>query len=117
MAALPRGKQGVASALNDLTRELGGVLGIAALGSAFNTVYRAEIEDATSDEAPRDSLAAALATAEQLGGPAGERLAGAARDAFASGMLGALLVGEAVVVVGGLAAAFLLPGRSAGAPN
>ncbi|MFD5321567.1 MFS transporter [Streptomyces sp. NPDC127098] len=117
VAALPRGEQGVASALNDLTRELGGVLGIAALGSAFNTVYRAEIADATSAEAPRDSLAAALATAERLGGPAGERLAEAARDAFTAGMLGALLVGGAVVVVGGLAAALLLPGRDASDPN
>ncbi|WP_181788805.1 MFS transporter, partial [Streptomyces phytophilus] len=43
VAALPPAKQGVASALNDLTRELGGVLGIAVLGSVFNSTYRAEV--------------------------------------------------------------------------
>ncbi|GAB2881680.1 MFS transporter [Streptomyces mayteni] len=113
VAALPPGEQGVASALNDLTRELGGVLGIAVLGSVFNTAYRAGIEDATDAEAPRDSLAAALATAEESGGLEGARLAEAARDAFGSGMLGALLVGGVVVVAGGIAAAVLLPGRGA----
>ncbi|WP_033327517.1 hypothetical protein [Streptomyces yerevanensis] len=48
VAALPPGKQGVASALNDLTREIGGVLGIAVLGSVFNARYRSDTGDAVS---------------------------------------------------------------------
>ncbi len=43
VAALPRSKQGVASAVNDVSRELGGALGIAILGSVFNSGYRSEI--------------------------------------------------------------------------
>ena len=42
VASLPREKQGVASAVNDVSRELGGALGIAVLGSLMNAAYRAE---------------------------------------------------------------------------
>ena len=47
VASLPRSKQGVASAVNDVSRELGGALGIAVLGSLINGVYRAEMADST----------------------------------------------------------------------
>ncbi|MGP4048206.1 DHA2 family efflux MFS transporter permease subunit [Streptomyces sp. 2A115] len=119
VAALPPAKQGVASALNDLTRELGGVLGIAVLGSVFNSVYRTETGEATRDlpgeaaDAARDSLAAALRVAQQLDGRPGATLADAARDAFGSGLNAALLIGMAVVIVGGAVAVALLPARSA----
>ena len=41
--ALPMEKQGVASALNDVLRELGAVIGIALSGSIFNAGYRKSI--------------------------------------------------------------------------
>ncbi|MFW6690965.1 MFS transporter [Streptomyces sp. MAR4 CNX-425] len=117
VAALPPDKQGVASALNDLTRELGGVLGIAVLGSVFNSAYRAEVgrtaeglPEGTSDTA-RDSLAGALRVADGIGGARGAELAGAAREAFNSGMSSALVVGLAVVVLGGAVAVVLLRRR------
>jgi len=40
VASLPTAKQGVASAVNDTTREIGTALGIAIMGSMFNTGYR-----------------------------------------------------------------------------
>jgi len=43
--ALPPAKQGVASALNDVFRELGAAIGIAIAGSAFNSAYRASIDE------------------------------------------------------------------------
>ena len=46
LAAVQR-KQGVASALNDTVRELGGALGIALIGSVLNSGYRASIAAAT----------------------------------------------------------------------
>ena len=46
VASLPREKQGVASAVNDVSRELGGALGIAVLGSVLNTAYRVRRADA-----------------------------------------------------------------------
>ncbi|MGW0818058.1 DHA2 family efflux MFS transporter permease subunit [Streptomyces viridiviolaceus] len=117
VAALPPARQGVASALNDLTRELGGVLGIAILGSVFNTTYRSETGEAVrglpaeAGDAARDSLAGALRAAAETGGRSGERLADAAREAFNSGMTDALIGGIAVVVLGAAAAVALLSHR------
>ncbi|MDT0549234.1 DHA2 family efflux MFS transporter permease subunit [Streptomyces lonegramiae] len=118
VAALPPEKQGVASALNDLTRELGGVLGIAVLGSVFNTTYRSDIADtahglpAEAADATRDSLAGALRAATELDDRTGARLADAAREAFNSGMANALLGGIAVVALGAVAAVALLSRRA-----
>lgn len=41
--ALPPAKHGVASAVNDITRQLGIALGVALLGSLFNLAYRADV--------------------------------------------------------------------------
>lgn len=43
MTSVPRAKSGVGSAVNDLSRELGGALGIALLGSVLNSIYRTNI--------------------------------------------------------------------------
>src|SRR6202043_3438403 len=40
VSSLPASKQGVASAVNDTTREIGTALGIAIMGSAFDAGYR-----------------------------------------------------------------------------
>ena len=40
VSSLPTAKQGVASAVNDTTREIGTALGIAIMGSMFNSGYR-----------------------------------------------------------------------------
>jgi len=44
MSAVPHAKAGVGSAVNDTTREVGGALGIAVLGSISNAVYRTSID-------------------------------------------------------------------------
>jgi EmrB/QacA subfamily drug resistance transporter len=44
VSALPSAKQGVASAVNDTGRELGGALGIAIVGSLFNIGYRSAVD-------------------------------------------------------------------------
>ena len=41
LAALPAAKSGVGSAVNDTTREFGGALGIAVLGSIITSAYQA----------------------------------------------------------------------------
>src|SRR3954468_2097292 len=43
MSAVPQAKAGVGSAVNDTTRELGGALGIAVLGSIVNAGYRGAV--------------------------------------------------------------------------
>jgi EmrB/QacA subfamily drug resistance transporter len=103
--SLPRSRQGVASAVNDTAREMGAAFGIAVLGSTFNAAYRANITDHVGNlppeaaEVARDAPAGAMAIAGELG-PEGGSLVDHARDAFASGMQAALLVGAAVLFVG-----------------
>ena len=44
MSAVPQAKAGVGSAINDTTREVGGALGIAVLGSIASAVYRSSVD-------------------------------------------------------------------------
>ena len=88
MSAVPQAKAGVGSAVNDTTRELGGALGIAVLGSIVNSAYRSNL--ALDDlglppevqDVAEQSVGAVAGIAEQLG-PAGRELATRADAAFA----------------------------------
>jgi EmrB/QacA subfamily drug resistance transporter len=88
MSAIPMHKAGVGSAVNDTTREVGGALGIAVLGSILNAVYRSEIDLSgvpLSPEAARsaeESVGAAHTVAAQVGGPAGDEVLSRAAHAF-----------------------------------
>ncbi|MFD9126572.1 MFS transporter [Kitasatospora sp. NPDC059571] len=102
--ALPAGLQNVGSAMNDLSRELGGALGIAVLGSILSAAYRSHLHlvgvPAPAVEAARSSLAAATA----IGGPVAEH----ARTAFAAGLHEALLGASGVAALAAVAVAVLL---------
>ncbi|MEW6474383.1 MAG: MFS transporter [Actinomycetota bacterium] len=113
VGALPAAKQGVASAINDVSRELGGALGIAAIGSAFNGPYRATI--AASAAIPtqlsglaKDSVAAGLHTAAGLG-PAGGPMANAVRNAFMHGWGIAMTTAAAALIAGAVLVAARTP--------
>jgi hypothetical protein len=122
VASLPRSKQGVASAVNDVSRELGGALGIAVLGSLMNGVYRAEMADSTGSlpigvgEKARGSLAAAQQIGEQLG-PQGHQLVLHAQTAFLHGFTRGLVGGAAVLLVGAIFVAVRAPGRAESRSN
>lgn len=102
--ALPRSRQGVASALNDVTRELGTAAGVALLGAVLSAGYRsaitprlAGVPDATADTA-REGIATAVAAADGAG-PLAEALVGAAKGSFVDGRQQAMWVGVAVMAV------------------
>jgi hypothetical protein len=103
--SMPRAKQGLASAVNDTSRELGAAFGIAIIGSVFNAGYRSHIAGSLGGlpvavaGAAKQSPAAALQAAGRLG-PDGSSLAHSARSAFVSGQHQALLIGAAALVVG-----------------
>jgi EmrB/QacA subfamily drug resistance transporter len=110
MASLPMRKAGVGSAVNDTTRELGGALGVAVLGSLAVSHYSSQIGEAlvglpaAASEIATSSLGGALAVAQEIGGPAGSSLALAARSSFvdASGLsltIGAVVVAAASIMV------------------
>jgi EmrB/QacA subfamily drug resistance transporter len=104
MEAVPLDKAGVGSAVNDTTRELGGSLGVAVLGSILASGYRSSLDPALAQapsqvaDAARESVGAALAIAEQAPAPFGDLLAASARAAFADAM-GLVFVIAAVVVL------------------
>ena len=103
-ASLPEDKQGVASALNDTVREMGGAIGIALIGSILNAQYRANIA-ITADNLPaelaepvKEGIGGALAVGSQAG-PDGATIIDAARQAFADGLGPAMLAAAALCVV------------------
>lgn len=116
MTAAPDQKQGVASAVNDATREVGGALGIALAGSILAGSYSHHIASALGDyPAPvrgpaADSLSKALAVANQLG-PQGLALADRSKEAFVAASDSSYLVMAAVVAVAAIIVPFFAPGR------
>ena len=106
-ASLPEEKQGVASALNDTVRELGGAIGIALTGSILNAGYRSSIEDVTAQLPPEmaepinDGIGGAVAVTAQMGAE-GIDLLDAAGQAFVDGMKPALLLAAGAVVLAAL---------------
>lgn len=101
-SSLPRERQGVASALNDVTREFGTALGIALLGAILSAGYRSAIDDrlhgiphSVADTA-REGVANAIAAAEGAGARA-HALIRAAQESFVDGWQLAMWVGAAVM--------------------
>src|SRR5947209_11921699 len=79
MGSLPPSRAGVGSAVNDTTRQTGGALGVAVLGSVFAARFHASIGSLTflpegSREAGRESIGTALQTARTLRGDTGSHL-------------------------------------------
>jgi hypothetical protein len=115
MSSVPLGKAGVGSAMNDTTRELGGALGVAVLGSLVTSRFTSSLGPVVAGlpeqarERAESGLAGALGIAERLGGAQGEAIAEAAREAFVSGIGLAASVAAVVVLVAAAASAKLLP--------
>ncbi|MGE2735249.1 MFS transporter [Mycolicibacterium vaccae] len=116
MNATPDEKQGVASAVNDATREVGAAIGIAAAGSILAAAYHSSLAPKLGglpDEirsGATDSLAHALSIADRMG-PPGAELARLAEDAFLHSMHQAVLVLSLVTLAGSLFVAVWSPGR------
>lgn len=120
MGALPRGKAGAGSAVNDTTRELGGTLGVAIVGSVMSSAYGSHVQAALTRlgapaaviSAARQSVVAGLDVAAHL--PPGLRdvAAAAARQAFTDGLRAGSLVAAAATAVAALATLAFLPARA-----
>jgi EmrB/QacA subfamily drug resistance transporter len=116
MGSLPLAKAGVGSAMNDTTRQVGGALGVAVLGSILAASYAAAIAPALGGAPPPvaqaagDSIGAAATIAARLG-PAGQGLLEAARSAFIQGMGDTVQVGAGVAAFAALLVLLFLPAR------
>jgi len=114
MSALPREKAGVGSAVSNTIRQVGGALGVAALGAVLSSVYRDRL-GAGAPAAARESIAGAYGVAEQSGA-AGTALIQNANDAFMTAVHYASLGSTVFALLGALVAVIWLPGkRPAGA--
>ena len=97
MASVPRAKSGVGSAVNDLSRELGGALGIAVLGSIMSSVYRARIAT-NAGPALAAKAGSTIDTTLYAAAHGSPQLQHAAQVTFAQGFGVAMLLGAGVLV-------------------
>ncbi|MCH0558445.1 MFS transporter [Streptomyces sp. MUM 16J] len=101
-SALPREKQGVASALNDVTREFGTALGVAMLGALLSAGYRTSVDDKLHDlpagtaDTAREGIANALEAAKGAGAHS-HQVVHVARQSFVDGWQQAMWAGAAVM--------------------
>jgi EmrB/QacA subfamily drug resistance transporter len=119
MGSLPKTKAGVGSAVNDTTRQTGGALGVAIIGSVFAARYHAVIT--VPDGLPggatpmiHDSIGRALEATRTFGLSVadGRAVHDAATAAFMSGMRVAVVVGAVFVAIAAGVAYRFLPARA-----
>jgi EmrB/QacA subfamily drug resistance transporter len=116
MSSLPPAKAGVGSAINDTTRNLGSVLGVAVIGSIVTSAYKTALAPGHISvhiaQAARQSVGAATEIARQLPGPLGHELGAVAHHAFVHAADRGLLAAAGVTLAGVIVAARTLPGPS-----
>ena len=121
MGSLSADKAGVGSAVNDTTRELGGTLGVAVIGSVFHSIYVGALQggavfERLPDIARRpteDSVGAAKLVADRLPAAIAPTYLREVADAFLSGLGVACLVTAGVAAAGAVFAYRFLPARAA----
>jgi hypothetical protein len=117
LSVLPPAKAGVGSAVNDATREAGGTLGVAVLGSVFTSLYAGKLATTAFSALPesvtrsaQDSISAALAVVAHAPGTAQTSLLDGLQASFMHGFHVACVVAAATCLLGA-AGAVALPGR------
>ena len=117
--SVPMHKAGVGSAVNDTTREVGGAIGIAVVGSVVSSIYRTNASS-TIEQLPAElqemaqvNIARALGAVGRLeqsaGGEAASALRTELRQAFVDGTHVALRVSAALVAIGAVIMFVRLP--------
>jgi EmrB/QacA subfamily drug resistance transporter len=115
MGSLPLAKAGVGSAVNDTTRQVGGALGVAVVGSVLASVYGSKVGDflvgkpvpSGVAESMKQSLGIALSAGREVSG-----LAAVAKQAFVDGLHAGVLVAAAIALLGAVVAFLWLPARA-----
>ena len=128
MGSLPLAKAGVGSAVNDTTRQVGGALGVAIVGSVVSSVYGSKIADffvgkpapKAAVDAAKNSLGGAYAVADNLSQQAvpgakaiAASLQSAANTAFVDAFHWGAIVGGVVLVLAVAIVVVFLPARAA----
>lgn len=116
LSVLPPAKAGVGSAVNDATREAGGTLGVAIIGSVYTSLYAGQLLHTATRRLPhaimaiaRQSVGAGYAVAAHTPPAHHAAILGAVRDAFMTGLHSGCIVAAGVCFAGALGAS-ALPG-------
>ncbi|SRR5581483_10363437 len=120
MGSLPKEKAGVGSAMNDTTRQVGGAVGVALLGSVLTSHYTGAVTGALGNHVPgpvlheaSQSIGSAIGIAND---PVNRVFAPAVLDAtkhaFVDGLHIAVVVGAVIVYAGIVAVLKWLPARA-----
>jgi EmrB/QacA subfamily drug resistance transporter len=119
LSVLPPAKAGIGSAVNDATRETGGTLGVAIIGSVYTSIYISRISQNSGRHLPEAALNAAKSSvgagyAAASHAPLAIRagLLDHVQSAFMAGLHAGCLVAASVCALGVLGA-LALPGSSA----
>ena len=120
MGSLPREKAGVGSAVNDTTRQMGGALGVALIGSVVSSIYAGHVDSIAGTynlsgpalAEARSSLGGGLKVAAQLGDQAAG-LTNAIKDGFVTGVSSGLRLASIVVIAAAFVVWRYLPARAA----
>ena len=78
MGSLPLGKAGVGSAVNDTTRQVGGALGVAVIGSVLASIYGSQVGDFLQGKPVPSGTAGELKQSLGLALAAGKKVPGSA---------------------------------------
>jgi predicted MFS family arabinose efflux permease len=113
LLVLPPARAGVGSAVNDATRELGGTLGVAVVGSVFSSVFGSHLGSGAFASLPGSSLGQAQDSVGVAAAMASHdpQLLSPFQDSFLAGLSTATVVVGLLCLAGAVAAAYLLPGR------
>jgi hypothetical protein len=118
MAAVPERDAGVGSAVNDVSRQLGGALGVAVIGSIVSNAYRTQLQQSLQGklatgtvQAASSSVGVAKQTALTLPPDVGATLVHAANDAFVTAITRGFAVSVIVVGLAFVVAATMVPRR------
>jgi EmrB/QacA subfamily drug resistance transporter len=128
MGSLPLEKAGIGSAVNDTTREVGGALGVAILGSITASSYRSSVtaspvyaaalkQSPPAAAALKDSIGSATALATQLPADAAKVVTATANAAFVHALDHTVVVGAIIALIGAAVAAIFLPARPEADPD
>ena len=123
MGSLPREKAGVGSAMNDTTRQMGGALGVAVIGSILAAVYRPGVQSSMSAagiaqpliDTAKESVGGAVyraATAPGVSAETAAQIQQIAVQQYVDGIHIAMKIGAAVVLLAAFVAFKWLPARA-----
>jgi EmrB/QacA subfamily drug resistance transporter len=120
MGSLPRNKAGVGSAVNDTTRQVGGALGVAVIGSIVAATYSDRIMSALGgiglSQSDLSESASSLGNAFNVAATNVEKapqIVAESRDAFIAGMSNGLKVSALILLLAAALTMAFLPARAA----